>query len=79
MTFCMLTQVENNCMLTSAKIRKANVIFDTEERYFLTLTQTPSYEVNVKETAHSNAIRHFEDVWEIENLQGVWKSTDTTR
>ena len=73
----MLTQVENNCMLTSAKIRKANVIFDTEERYFLTLTQTPSYEV--KETAHSNAIRHFEDVWEIESLQGVWKSTDTTR
>ena len=32
-----------------------------------------------QETAHSNAIRHLEDVWEIENLQGVWKSQDTTR
>ena len=68
----------NDCGLIQ-KLEKKNVIFDAKERYFLTLTQTPSYEVNVKETAHSNAIRHFEDVWEIENLQGVWKSTDTTR
>ena len=68
----------NDCGLIQ-KLEKKNVIFDAKERYFLTLTQTPSYEVNVKETAHSNAIRHIVDVWEIENLQGVWKSTDTTR
>ena len=46
--------------------RKSLSIFDTD-------TQLRGH---CQETAHCNAIRHLEDVWEIENLPEVWKSPD---
>ena len=32
-----------------------------------------------QDIAHCDAIHHLEDLWDIENLQGVWESRDTKR
>ena len=58
---------KSKCYLLHQRKRLSN--FDTD-------TQLQG---QCQETAHCNAIRHLEDLWGIENLQGVWESGDTKR
>ena len=53
-----------------------NVSLKKSFRLFLTFNFDTDTQLRgqCQETAHSNAIRHLEDLWDIENLQGVWES-----